>query len=716
MLQLSQGNEGESAAMASSYPTQITLSGEPERINPTLYLDRELSWIAFNQRVLEEAQDPCNPLLERVKFLTIFSSNLDEFFMIRVSVLKKQIQAGVNRRAPSGLLPSEQFRAIREAILPQLAERERLFREELAPALRQAGVRLLHYHELNAQQRESADAYFERTAFPVLTPLAIDAGHPFPFISNLNVNLLIEMRDVDGNPLLTRVKVPEGLPRLIQLPSGDGDSTVDTSGADFVWLEDVIAAHLPALFPGKTIVMVSTFRVTRDTDLAIQEDEASDLLETVEEGVRQRSFGMVVRLTLDQDASPASRELLMAKFELTPEDVYIEDGPIRLSSLMELYQIARPELKYPNFVPSVSAELAEPDEDLFAAIRTQSILLQHPFDAFTPVIDLLNAAAVDEHVLTIKQTLYRVGRQSPVVRALLDARDEGKQVAVLVELKARFDEENNIGWAHAMEERGVHVVYGVRGLKIHAKVLVIVRQEDGVIRRYVHLGTGNYHAGSALAYIDLGLLTSDEAIAADVSELFNVLTGYSDQTHYRKLLVAPHSLRAALFEKIEREIARQRQSGDGRLIFKCNALTDEQMILALYRASQAGVQIDLIVRGMCSLRPGVPGVSETIRVRSIVGRFLEHSRIYYFANGGSEEIYLGSADLMDRNLDRRVEALFPIEDARLKRYLRDTILAIDLMDNTQARTLQHDSTYRRETPGDAVPISAQQYFLDHRLP
>src|SRR5262249_14194666 len=400
------GNEGDSASMASSYPTPITMAGEPERINPALYLDRELSWIAFNQRVLEEAQDPRNPLLERVKFLAIFSSNLDEFFMIRVSGLKKQLQSGVNRRAPSGLLPSEQFHAVRVAILPQLAERERLFHDELRPALHQAGIRLLHYHELNARQREAADAYFERAAFPVLTPLAIDAGHPFPFISNLSVNLLIELRDANGDLLLARVKVPESLPRLLPLSYGSEDSEADTSMTDFVWLEDVIAAHLTALFPGKTIEKVSTFRVTRDTDLEIQEDEASDLLETVGEGVRERTFGTVVRLTLDHDISPASRQLLMTKFELTPEDIYLEDGPLRLSSLMELYQIARPELKYPNFVPSVPAELSEPDADLFAAIRTQDILLQHPFDSFTPIIDLLNAAALDEHVLTMKQTLY----------------------------------------------------------------------------------------------------------------------------------------------------------------------------------------------------------------------------------------------------------------------------------------------------------------------
>ena len=699
--------------MTSSPLPILTLPNQPERINPDLYLDRELSWIAFNQRVLEEAQSPRNPVLERVRFLAIFSSNLDEFFMIRVSGLKKQIEAGVNQPAPSGLLPQEQYRAVHEAVLPQLAERERLFNSELVPALRQVGINLLAFADLDVQQREAAGQYYERMVYPVLTPLAIDASHPFPFISNLNVNLLVELIDAGGSSLLARVKVPEDLPRLVKVPPSAEARLGGLQTENFIWLEELIIANLATLFPGKTIVHVSTFRVTRDTDLEIQEDEASDLLETVEEGVRQRSFGSVVRLTLDEHTSPPIREKLTTIFEVGPEDVYFEDGPLRLSALMELYEIDRPELKYPSFTPHRPAALENPDNDLFAAIRTQPILLHHPFDSFTPVIDLIEAAARDEQVLTIKQVLYRVGRHSPVVDALVAARDEGKQVTVLVELKARFDEANNIEWARALEERGAHVVYGMQGLKIHAKVLVIVRKEDDGLRRYVHLGTGNYHAGTALGYVDFGLLTIDETIAADVSDLFNVLTGYSDKTHYRKLLVAPHSLRQPLLEKIDREIARHRQSGDGRIIFKCNALTDEQMILALYRASQAGVRIDLIVRGICCLRPGITGVSETIHVRSIVGRFLEHSRVYYFFNGGAEEIYVGSADLMERNLDRRIEVLFPLEEEQFKRYLRDTVLEIDLQDNTQARILQSDGTYLRLTPEDAPPINAQQYFLDH---
>jgi polyphosphate kinase len=694
----------------------ITMPGQPEHINPEYYIDRELSWIAFNQRVLEEAQDPRNPLLERIRFLAIFSSNIDEFFMIRVSGLKKQIRAGVNQRAPSGLLPREQYRAIHDALVPQLAERERLLFEELLPALRDAGINLLRYDELDTRQREAIQHYYQRMVFPALTPLAIDASHPFPFISNLNVNLLVEISDAERGHLFARVKVPESLPRLVRVVPPDGDDRAAVQTLNYVWLEDVIAANLDTLFYGKDVAEFFAFRITRDTDLQIQEDEASDLLDTIEEGVRQRTFGSVVRLTLDYRASPAVKEMLLEKLDVEPDDVYLEDSPLRLSSLMELYNVDRPELKFPSFVPAVPAGLEEPNQDLFTAIQPQPILLHHPFDSFTPVVDLIQAAAADEQVLTIKQTLYRVGRHSPVVDALVQARDEGKQIAVSIELKARFDEESNIDWARALEKRGAHIAYGLRGLKIHCKMLIIVRKEDDSMRRYVHLGTGNYNAGTALGYVDLGLLTTDEAICDDVSELFNVLTGYSEQTRYRKLLVAPHGLRAALLEKIEREIARQRETGDGRLVFKFNALTDEPMILALYRASQAGVQIDLIVRGICSLRPGIPGVSETIRVRSIVGRFLEHSRIYYFFNGGAEEIYLGSADLMDRNLSRRIEVLFPIEDERLKRYLRDTVLEIDLRDNTQARELQSDGSYLRLTPGDAPPVNAQQALLERAMP
>lgn len=690
--------------MSSSIPP-IEKPNSQGRINPDLYIDRELSWIAFNQHVLDEARDPRNPLLERVKFLAIFSSNLDEFFMIRVSGVKKEIVAGVSHAAPSGLTPQEQLRAIRKSLLPQLAERERLLLEDLLPALKDAGIFLLHYGELDSEQRVYIQNYYERQVFPVLTPLAIDASHPFPFISNLNVNLFVVITDPEQGQLYARVKVPEVLPRLVKVPASNGDSSMR-----FVWLEEVIAANLDDLFHGKVVSEVSSFRITRDSELSIQEDEASDLIDMIEEGVRQRTFGDVVRLSIEPRTSPVVRDLLTTNFEITSDDVYVEDGPLRQSSLLELYKIDRPDLKYPSFVPSVPRALTL-EEGMFATMRERNILLHHPFDSFNPVTDLVRAAAHDDRVLAIKQTLYRVGRRSPVVNALMEARDEDKQVAVMVELKARFDEENNIEWSRELETRGVHVVYGLNGLKIHAKLLCIVREDDDGIRRYVHIGTGNYNASTARAYIDIGLLTTDEAIGADVTELFNVLTGYSDQKTYRKLLVAPHGLREGILTKIEREIAHHRVSGNGHLIFKCNSLTDVKIIMALYSASQAGVQIDLIVRGICCLRPGIPGVSETIRVRTIIGRFLEHSRIYFFHNSGNPEIYLGSADLMERNLDRRVEVLFPIEDVDMKRHLRDIVLDAYLFDNTQARELQSDGTYLRLTPGKTPAVNAQERLL-----
>jgi polyphosphate kinase len=681
------------------------------RINPALYIDRELSWIKFNQRVLEEAQDPRHPLLERVKFLAIYSSNLDEFFMVRVSGVKEQILAGVSKRAPSGLTPLERYQAIRRALLPLVAECQRLLREDLLPALRKAGIFLLGYDELSQQQREALRHYYKREVFPVLTPLAVDPSHPFPFVSNLNTNLAVVVGDAQLGQRFARVKVPEVLPRLVQVPV-DVCPSIDgiAQPVCFVWLEEIIAAHLASLFPGKEVQEAYAFRITRDTDMEIREDEAADLLATIADHVRQRRFGSVVRLSLDRRASSVVRNLLIDNFEISEAEVYDVDGPLRLSSLMDLYSLDRPDLKDAPFVPGTPLDL-QVEGDIFAAIRRRPILLHHPFDSFTPVIDLVKTAARDPQVLAIKQTLYRVGRNSPVVQALMEAREEGKQVATLVELKARFDEENNISWARALEASGVHVVYGLLGLKTHAKLLMIVRKEHDGIRRYLHLGTGNYNASTARIYTDMGLLTCDDELGADVGELFNVLTGFSDQTGYRKLLVAPGGLRSGLLAKIEREIERHQQAGDGYLIFKFNSLTDEGMTMALYRAAQAGVQIDLIVRGICSLRPGIPGLSETVRVRSIVGRFLEHSRIFYFYNGGDEEVYMGSADLMDRNLDRRVETVFPVEDLRLLRYLRDEVLETYLRDNMQARELQSDGSYRRLHPNGDEPVHSQQILL-----
>ena len=690
---------------------RIEAPGAPGHINPELYINRELSWIEFNRRVLDEARDQRNPLLERVKFAAIFSTNLDEFFMIRVSGIKEQIQAGVTTRSLNGSTPQEQLQAIRIALEPLIAERQRLLADDLLPALRAEGIQLLYYEELNSRQQEWLRAYFIREIFPVLTPLAIDPSHPFPFISNLSLNLAVVIDDDEVGAHYARLKVPEVLPRLIELPAelSDGGSGA-TRPVAFAWLEGVIKANIALLFPGKTVRETYGFRVTRDADLEIKEDEADDLLETMEQSVRQRRFGLVVRLSLDARASPIVRTLLVHNLSIQENDVYAMDGPLGFSALFAIANLDRPALKDPPFVPGVPTALRA-DGTIFDAIRQQDILLHHPFDAFTPVIDLIKAAARDPHVLAIKMTLYRVGRNSPIVRALMSAREQGKQVAVLVELKARFDEENNIGWARALEHSGVHVTYGLIGLKTHAKLLLIVRKDQDGIRRYMHLGTGNYNAVTAKLYTDFSFMTCDDAIGADVSELFNVLTGFSEQTVYRKLLVAPHSLHTAILERIEREIARHAETGGGHLIFKCNGLTDEAMIIALYRAAQAGVQVDLIVRGICSVRPGIRGLSTNIRVRSIVGRFLEHHRVYYFRNGGDEELLLGSADLMERNLHKRVETVFPVENAHLRHYLRATVLDLYLRDNTHAHELQPDGSYVRLQPGDAEVVDSQQQFL-----
>jgi polyphosphate kinase len=590
--------------------------------------------------------------------------------------------------------------------------RQRLLHDDLLPALRDAGVAVLRYDELTDGQRATLDAYYVREVFPVLTPLAVDPGHPFPFISNLSLNLAVLIDDPYVSERFARVKVPEVLPRLVPLPP---DLCSHQNGqyapACFVWLEGIIAANLQALFPGKAIREIAAFRITRDADLEVQEEEAADLLRTMEASIRQRRFGAVVRLSIEAQASPHMRELLMRELEVVDDDVYVMDGLLGLRALMGLYDLDRPDLKDPHFTPAVPSALTQAP-DLFAAIRRQDVLMHHPFDSFASVVDLVRAAARDPQVLAIKQTLYRVGSNSPIVQALINARERGKQVTVLVELKARFDEENNIEWARAMERAGVHVAYGLLGLKTHAKLLLLVRKEEDGLRRYVHLGTGNYNISTARMYTDLGLLTCNEAIGADASELFNVLTGYSDQTEYRTLVVAPSGLRRTLMEKIEREVAHHQQHGDGWLIFKCNALIDERMTISLYRAAQAGVWIDLIIRGICSLRPRIAGLSETVRVRNIVGRFLEHSRIYYFHNGGAEEIYVSSADLMERNLDRRVETLFPIGDPWLRRYLRDTVLELYLHDNVQARELQPDGSYIRCTPDGSSPINAQQTLLE----
>lgn len=691
------------------------LHSEMNLKDSSLYINRELSLLAFQRRVLEEAQDETNPLLERLKFLAIVGSNLDEFFMVRVAGLKRQVEAGSSEVGPDGMSPSDQLDAIRAEVNALMTLAARCYRRQLAPALEDAGIYVRTYNSLSDAQKNRACKYFENSVFPVLTPLAFDPGRPFPHISNLSLNLAVIIRDSNGEQHFARVKVPEALQQLIRVDAPQTGARRKAQRQTFIWLEDLIISNLDALFPGMRVVEAHPFHVTRDADIEIQELEAGDLLETTEEGLRQRRFGDVVRLQVDQDMPPAMLRILMNNLEVQRGDVYRMRGPLRISRMMSFTQVDRADLKYPAFVPSVpkALEFDPEEENIFTAIRRRDVLLHHPFNSFQPVIDFLNKAAEDDDVLTIKMTLYRVGRNSPVVKALLDAMENEKQVATLVELKARFDEGSNIEWAKALEEQGVHVVYGLVGLKVHSKIALVVRKEGDEIRRYVHLGTGNYNPVTAHLYTDLGLFTTDQDIGADATDLFNYLTGYSAKNDFRKLLVAPINLRQRFQELIEREIEHHKRKGDGHMILKMNALVDAEIIRLLYKASIAGVKVDLLVRGICCLRPGVPGVSENIRVISIVGRFLEHSRIYYFRNNGDEQIYVGSADLMPRNLNRRVEILFPIEETRLIRFLREEVLDVYLDDNVKAREMRENGTYVRKAIEKGAPrINAQEVLLE----
>lgn len=673
---------------------------------PELYINPHLSLLAFQRRVLEEAADPANPLLERVKFLTILSSNIDEFFMVRVAGLWQQIETRSTESSFDGRSPIEQIELIRQDVTNLVSDAYRCWREDLIPGLEAANIQILNLDQLNAQQRTAIDDYFRRIVYPVLTPLAVDQGRPFPHISNLSLNVAATVSQGDGQERFARIKVPDTLPQLVPLPSRSGELA-------FIWLEQVIIANLRMLFPEMEILEADLFHLTRDAELAIQELETDDLLESVQEAVWRRRFRDAVRLQINTGMPQRLLDLLKTNLELEPNDIYRIEGPIDLSRARALFNIDRPGLKDKPFVPSVPKGLGVgATTELFTAIRERDIVVHHPYESFQPVIDFIRAAAVDPDVLAIKTTLYRVGRNSPIVEALLDASQNGTQVAVLLELKARFDEESNIEWAQKLEREGVHVVYGLPGVKVHAKVVMVVRREGEIIRRYLHLGTGNYNPTTARIYTDLGLFTCNDEIGADVTDLFNHLTGYSAKKSYRKLLVAPHSLRPGLERLIRAEMERHKQHGDGHMILKMNALEDGPMMRLLYEASQAGVQIDLIVRGVCSLRPGLPGFSETIRVRSVIGRFLEHSRIYYFHNGGEERIYVGSADFMPRNLNRRVEVLFPVEDRRLIRRLRDQILAKYLEDEAGTRLMQADGTYvRPASKTGRRAFDCQNWFL-----
>ena len=693
------------------------LEAQSELNDPSLFVNRELSLLEFQRRLLDEAKDERNPLLERVKFLAILGSNLDEFFMVRISGVRKQVEANISELSIDGMTPRDQLAAMRKFASELFKEAHTCLTKKLMPKLDKAGIHVMEYGKLTKPQKEKVDDYFREMVYPVLTPLALDPGHPFPHISNLSLSLAIVIRDPKGTERFARLKVPDTLPRLVPIKRSSGgerkDGTIPRHHY-FVWLEQVIAANIELLFPGMHVVSVHPFRTIRDADVEIQEIEADDLLETMQQSIRRRKFGSVVQITVNESMPGDIRELLVDNLEAKPNDIAVQANPLGLASLWQLYKsVEKHELKYTPYTPKIAKPLKnlESTEDFFAAIRQQNIMVHHPYISFSSVVDFLNAAARDPHVLAIKQTLYRVGGNSPIVESLLEASERGKQVAVLVELKARFDEESNIGWARKLEQAGVHVVYGLMGLKTHCKIGLVVRQEGEGIRRYVHLGTGNYNAVTANLYEDLGMFTADETIGTDATDLFNFLTGYSAQQSYRKLLVAPVCLRDKFESLILREIEHAKNGKEARLIFKANAIVDPRIIQLLYRASQAGVKVDLIIRGVCCLRPGIKGISENIRVISVVGRYLEHSRIYYFFNDGAEEIYLGSADLMSRNLNRRVEVAFPIEDPAHIRHIRDTVLDAYLQENARARFMQSDGSYVRNQVKDKLTVDIQELLI-----
>jgi polyphosphate kinase len=683
-------------------------------IPPELFLNREMSWLAFNQRVLDEADDVRNPLLERVKFLAIFSANLDEFFMIRAANLKRKLTAGITEPGLDGLTPQALAPLLRTRTQLLLDRQYKTFLGTILPDLSGEGIEITPISRLPAAEREALRSLFEREIFPVLTPQGIDRGRRFPHVSNQSLNLLVRLRS-NGEHRFARVKVPAVLDRLIQIPMEDPDEPMR-----FVWLEELVSDEIARLFPGNVVDVVYPFHVNRDSDIEIddRDDDALDLLNILERQLSQRTFGVVTQIIVHQSMPEDVRAWLVEQLHATERDLYVVGGPLALEGLVSLLRIERPDLMDPPLAPaSVSVHdgpgpdpVEWTEADVFAAIRHGDIMLHHPYQSFGAVTHFLAAAARDPNVVAIKQTLYRTGKESPIIPLLVEARDDDTQVAVLMEVKARFDEENNIARAHELETAGVHVNYGLPGLKTHCKAMLIVRREPEGLRRYVHLSTGNYNAATARIYEDIGILTANEDVAADVSELFNVLTGYSRQQDYRTLFVAPTDLRDDIIRMVDREITTHETNGGGRIIFKMNSLVDLEVIRALYRASVAGVEIDLIVRGMCCLRPGIPGWSETIRVRSIVGRFLEHSRIYYFHNGGDEEVYLGSADMMERNLDRRVEILFPVEDPRHRAQIVQQILPAYLRDTANAQILKSDGTYQ---PVESQ-TSATEAFDVHR--
>ncbi len=686
--------------------------------DPSLYINRELSWLGFNERVLAQARDQRHPLLERVRFVSISETNLDEFFMIRVAGLQQQIAAELSNPVPDGMTPEEQLRCIHEHTGRFFADQRAVLEGELLPALKEEGIELVSHDELSKEEQRELRGQFTREVLPILTPLAVDPAHPFPHISNLSLNLLVVVKDRDRE-VMARIKVPATAPRFMKVPPTEEPEEMPVPGVHeeikLVRVEEVIAANLDELFPGKEILASHVFQVTRNADLVIEEDEASDLLQTIEDELEGRWFGQSARLMVTDSMPDPLREWLTEHLRVEENAVYAAPEPLGLGDFEELTHLDRGDLLYPPFTPHVPPEF-KGSGSIFSAIRQGDVLLYHPYDSFSPVVEFVRASASDPGVLAIKQTLYRVGSNSPIVEALSEARDEQTQVAVLVELKARFDEAPNIGWARRLEARGVHVAYGIVGLKTHAKICLVVRREGSGeapgLRRYLHLGTGNYNPKTARLYTDFSYFTDDSSLAEDGSDLFNYLTGYSEQEEYHELLVAPLTLREGIVRLIERQTQKAEKGEPARITCKMNALTDPQTIELLYKASQAGVRVDLIIRGICCLRPGLEGISENIRVVSLVGRFLEHARAFAFGEGEEEEIYLGSADLMQRNLDRRVEQLFPLREARHRQKVR-RLVDLQLSDTANAWKLNADGTYDRVEPQEGEkPLDSQALLLE----
>lgn len=696
--------------------------GENKPLPKGRFADREISWMAFNQRVLEQSEDPTLPLLERAWFTAIFSSNLDEFYMVRVAGLKRRIAAGIAKKSASELEPRQVLEGIQARTQELTARQARAFQDDILPALAEQGIRLARWDDVSEDQRAQLTRYFRRQIFPVLTPLAVDPSHPFPYISGLSLNLAVVVRNpLTGKLHFARVKVPQSLPRLINVDSviggGPAESYVATDeGTTFITLEDVVRAHLEHLFPGVEIVEAHGFRVTRNEDLEVEEDDAENLLTAMEEELLRRKFGPVVRLEVEDTISSFVRDFLIEKLEISPADVVSVPAPLDLTLCNELHDLDLTDLKYAKYVPVTAAGLAEFESaragDIFAQIRSHDVLLHHPYDSFaTSVQAFITQAARDPNVLAMKQTLYRTSGDSPIVSAMIEAAQSGKQVVAIVEIKARFDEEANIGWARKLERAGVHVVYGMVGLKTHCKLSLVVRQEADGLRRYCHVGTGNYHPKTARGYEDLGLLTCDREVAQDLTRLFNQLSGYAPRSTFHRLLVAPLSIRDGLIERINAQIARKKAGGEAWIGIKVNSVVDEAVIDALYRASQAGVKVDVQVRGICAIRAGVPGLSENIRVRSILGRYLEHSRIYAFGVPGEEEVWIGSADLMHRNLDRRVEALVRMSDPDQVEYLANLIRR-GVSSKTSSWALKKSGNWKRhQVNKDGSPLVDLQVEL-----